>query len=370
VAEALSALGLAVDLLAAKANTSTRNVHVLCGDVPGKRVRLTVFGRALRRHLAQNHYDIVHSVLPFDFADLYQPRGGTYAESRLRHIASYPGPIVRLCKRATTFANWRRSELLSAERRVCQGAHGPTIAALSHYVADQFRRHYATDPQRIVLTLNGVKIGRPVDASAIEKLRGEIMDRLGVPDQEHPVLLLFAAHNPRLKGFDPLLRALRQVQDSPGERPACLIVAGSANSSREHRLAQRLGLESHIVFLGPVKNIRDALGVADVGILPTFYDPSSRFILEALAAAKPVITTRFNGAVDHFTAGRHGQVIDAPDDVPALAQAIRHFTSTARLQEASQAILADHLADRISIERVARDLLGIYNALDLKREPV
>ena len=142
------------------------NFHALCQDTPGKRVTLAAFDTALRRHLAQTRYDVIHSVLPFEFADLYQPRGGTYAEAAIRNAASYSNPLIRAWKRATAGLNSRRKELLRAERRLCHGSDGPLVAALSCYVADQFQRHYGTPPGRIVLTLNGVNADRPTDSDA------------------------------------------------------------------------------------------------------------------------------------------------------------------------------------------------------------
>jgi glycosyltransferase involved in cell wall biosynthesis len=103
--------------------------------------------------------------------------------------------------------------------------------------------------------------------------------------------------------------------------------------------------------------------VVDVGILPTFYDPSSRFILETLAAGKPAITTRYNGAVDHFTDGRHGTVVDEPENIVALAEAIRYFANRANVARAMQAIAQDDLKERISVRRVARELSGLYESI-------
>jgi UDP-glucose:(heptosyl)LPS alpha-1,3-glucosyltransferase len=363
VAQALSALGLQMDLLAAKGETAEGNVRILCRDAPGKRVSLAEFGRALRQHLAQADYDIVHSVLPFDFADLYQPRGGTYVESALRNIASYPCPAVRLYKRWTAFTNVRRVQLLRAEHRLCQGSQGPVIAALSQYVAHQLQEHYGTDPRRIVLTLNGVKTDKPVDPAEADKLRGRIFSELRVTRDDHPVLYLFVAQDFRRKGLDPLIRAMRPVVAARTERPACLVVVGAERSGAYRRLAQRLGVEKRIVFLGPVREIQPVLSISDVGILATFCDAASRSILEALAAGRPVITTRFNGATDHFTHGRHGLVVDAPQDIDGLAAALRHFCVTANLVRAAQAIAEDRLTERISIQRVARDLVGVYDSI-------
>jgi UDP-glucose:(heptosyl)LPS alpha-1,3-glucosyltransferase len=358
VAAALSQAGMQADLLAAK-GTAADNVHILCADSPGKRVNMAAFERALKRHLAQHPYDIVHSVLPFDFADIYQPRGGTYAETLVRNAASYPAGLMRTLKRVTAFANLRRSRLLRAERRLCRGTSGPVVAALSQYVVNQLQEHYQTPAERIALTPNGVAAGKPIDLQAAEQLRDEI----GAKD--YSPLLLFVAHNFRLKGLAPLLMALRaahEVRDSIG-----LVVVGAGRTKPYEYMVRWLGIENQVAFAGPISDVQNILSLSDVGVLPTYYDPASRFILEALAAGKPVVTTRYNGAADQFVDGRHGIVIDSPGNVRALADALIHFSDPAHLQKARQAIADDRLADRLSTSRVAGDLYRLYESILRKK---
>ncbi len=367
VASALSNCGWQADLLATKGGSQADNVHVLCRDVPGKRVSLNVFETALKHHLAQHRYDIVHSVLPFDFADVYQPRGGTYAEALQQNAASYPRTIQRWYKQVTAFTNTRRAQLLAAERSLCQNTDGPIIAALSDYVVEQFKTHYQTDPQRIVLTRNGVAADRKGDPQAADRLRSEVFDALGLEKDADPLLLLFAAHNFRLKGLDRLIRALPAALDNRDERTPYLIVLGAGKAAPYRHLAKQLGIDRHIIFLGPAQSVQDALSISHVGILPTFYDPASRFILEALAVGKPVITTRFNGAADQFVDGRHGIVVDSPENIQALTRAITHFTTTANVTNAGAAIATDDLRSNVSIDRVARQLCQLYESILEKR---
>ena len=106
-------------------------------------------------------------------------------------------------------------------------------------------------------------------------------------------------------------------------------------------MAKKFKVHKRIIFLGAIRHIQNALSISDVAILPTFYDPCSRYILEALAANKPVITTRFNGASEQFVNDRHGKVIDAPEDTAGLAKAISYFTDTDNIQKTSEAIIED-----------------------------
>ncbi len=368
LAAALSGLGLEVDILAAKGQTNARNIHILCQDSPGKRVGLLRFEKRLKQHLSENRYSLIHSVLPFGFADIYQPRGGAYAESIVCNAASYQNKFLSYCKKLTAFANFRRTRLLQAERKLCKEPDGPVIIALSQYVAEQFRQHYAVGDERIVVIPNGVKINEKIDKKQAERFRTQILTQPKLKEADNPILFLFAAHNFRLKGLSAAIKALKYKIEKYGlTHKAYLIVVGNDKAHKYIRLAKKLGVDKQILFLGAVQNIQNILSIIDVAILPTFYDPCSRFILEALSADKPVITTRFNGAIDLFTNNRHGKVIDEAADTPALAEAIGYFSDTNNIQKASQAIIADNIKENISINRVAKQLESLYKSIMQKK---
>ena len=370
LATAISKLGPKVDILVATGRANAENVHILCRDIPSKRASYSTFERSLKQHLSENHYDIIHSVLPFSFADIYQPRGGTYAESIVRNAASYQNKLIESYKKLTAFANFRRTILLRAERSLCRQPDGPIIIAISQYVAEQFKRHYAIADDRIVLIPNGIKIQTMIDTDKTNRLRSQILDQLGRQTRDEgrgtrdaPVFFLFVANNFRLKGLTVLIKAIQLAASRGTARPGFLIVVGNGREHKYRRLAKKLNIHKKIVFLGSVRHIQDVLSMSDIAVLPTFYDPCSRYILEALAAGKPVITTKFNGATDLFVNNRHGKVIDSPEDVLALAEAITYFTNTDNIQKASRAIIADNLKEKISISQVAKQLISVYESI-------
>ena len=367
LASALSALGPEVDILAAKGQTNAKNIHILCQGKVGKRACYFTFAKALKKYLAENHYDIVHSVLPFDFADVYQPRGGTYAESIKRNAVSYQNKFFEYYKRITAFANFRRTMLLRAERELCKNPDGPVIAALSEYVAEQFKEHYNVDNERIVVILNGIKINKRIDTTGAARLRTQILVQLGLKEADDPVFFLFAANNFRLKGLAVLIKAMQLAARHVTAGQAYLIIAGNGRIHKYRSLARKAGVHKRIVFLGSLRHIQNALSIIDVAVLPTFYDPSSRYILEAIAGGKPVITTKFNGATDLFVNNRHGKVIDSPGDVPALAEAISYFTNKDNIQKTTQAIAEDNIKEKISISRAAKQLISLYDEISEER---
>ncbi|MCP4449839.1 MAG: glycosyltransferase family 4 protein [Planctomycetes bacterium] len=358
LSQALTGQGLDVTLLAAQGKAPDTHGHVLCEDT-GKRTSHASFARALKTHLSTRSYDIVHSVLPFDFAHLYQPRGGSYAETIVQNAASFQSPVTAKLKRLTAFTNRRRQRWLAAERALATGHKGPIIAALSQYVVQQFKQHYGTPEHRIALIRNGVNTARPVDAEAVRQFTQTVHAQLQIPAQDQPVFFLFAAHNFRLKGLKPLIKAFAAARPRHG----VLLIAGHGNGQPYQSKITKHGLERQVLFLGATSQIQHALGACHVAVLPTFYDPASRFILEALGAKKPVITTRFNGACDQFTSNRHGLVIDSPLDINALTQALNALADAKTRQTMAHAIAEDRLVEKVSIERVARELIALYTAI-------
>ena len=363
--EALQNTGLDAHIVAAKGNRQQdwENVHLLCEDIPGKRTKLSAFEHKLKIFLSENKFDIIHSVLPFDFADVYQPRGGSYAEAIIRNAASYNNSFITAYKKLTSFANLRRTYLHKAERKLCSNPNGPIIAALSNYVAGQFTKHYDVNSERIAVIHNGIKTENKIDENAVENLQKKLWAKFSLTKQDKPIFLLFAANNFRLKGLKTLIKAIQLLTEKITGCPFYLVVAGNGDKKKYLQLAQRLSVSNRIFFYGPVENIRELLEPADIAVLPTFYDPSSRFILESLAAGKPVITTSFNGAAELFEDNRHGLKINDPTDEKQLAEALAFFAERQNICNFSNNIIADKIKDKVSITRAAREVTELYKSI-------
>ncbi len=365
---ALSAVGHDVTVLAAKGQTNAQNIHILCQDASGKRVWLRSFKKSIREHLAENHYDIIHSSLPLGFADVYQPIGGACGESIIRNAASYEQKLIEAYKKLASRLNIRRILLWRAEKKLCKNQDGPLVAAISKYVARQFKEYHGLDDGRIAVVPNGVRIQRKPDSAAGENLRSQILANLGLGETDNCAFFLFAAHNFRLKGLAPLIHSLAQAQIQRTKREPFLIVAGRGRSFKYRRLARKLNVAERIVFLGTLRHVQDALPIADAAVLPTFYSPCSRFTLEALAYGKPVITTRFNGAADFITDSLYGKIIDSPKDIGGLAQAIVHYCDADNTEKSAKAIEQSNIKEQASVTRAADDFQRLYERIIQRRE--
>jgi UDP-glucose:(heptosyl)LPS alpha-1,3-glucosyltransferase len=139
-----------------------------------------------------------------------------------------------------------------------------------------------------------------------------------------------------------------------------LSVAGRDDATRYQGLAARLGVQNRVRFLGAVDDVRGLYAAADVLAHPTWYDPCSRVVLEALCCGLPVVTTWFNGAAEVIEPGRHGVVVDSPDQIDRLSAAV----TTCLRSDMRSACAADaaRMRERLSMARHARELLELYTS--------
>lgn len=117
------------------------------------------------------------------------------------------------------------------------------------------------------------------------------------------------------------------------------VMAGDAFPGYEYlyddvnSLSQKLGLEDSVTNLGFRLDIPEILSGLDIFVLPSILpDPLPTTVLEAMAAAKPVVATRHGGATEMVLEGETGFLI--PWDNPQEAVlAIEKLIESAELRE-------------------------------------
>ena len=129
--------------------------------------------------------------------------------------------------------------------------------------------------------------------------------------------VVFVGELRMLKGVDVLLDALALLAR---ERPVTATIIGDGpDAGRFREQAERLGLNSSIRFLTPMP-ARDAFKLGYVLVVPSRAESLPYIVLEAAAAAVPIITTNVGGIPEVF--GPQSSRLIPPGDAPALARVI------------------------------------------------
>lgn len=359
MARELAACGAEVTLVCASAPpegaASGVEVRVLDVGSGSKRSRTRRFIEAADLWLAAGDFDIIHAVTPCRSCNVYQPRGGTYRETIERTLAVVRNPAVRAVKRLGRAFNFRQRMLLGIEEEILGRPEPPFVAAVSEYVRRQvlaIRPGYPAE--RLCVVFNGVTIA-PLSAEERATRRAATRASLAIAS-DAPVLLL-VAHNFRLKGLGELIGALAGAGAPATE--AVLLVAGRDKADAYRRHASAAGIGDRVRFLGASTPVRDLLAAADLLVHPSWYDPCSRVVLEALCCGVPVVTTRVNGAADAIAEGETGLVVATPADEGALRDAIAAGLN-ARFRTAARERCGE-ACERLSMRRHARELLALYS---------
>ena len=142
------------------------------------------------------------------------------------------------------------------------------------------------------------------------------------------------------------------------KNPFRLVVAGDPQYRGWHRLAERLGVAERVCFVGLCREMRSAYFAADFLVHPTFYDPCSLVVLEALACGLPVITSRANGASELLHPLQEGHVVDDPHDHQRLAWCLWQLMDPERRSSCAQA--ARKTAGQWTFEQHYRQMLGVF----------
>lgn len=292
--------------------------------------------------------------------DVLYPQGGLYAASAEHNFLKYPHPLKRhLIQLFKLFdlTHWSYSLL---ERRQYLGEPRPLVIAISSMVQRHFEQHYGIGPEDLRVVRIATDPNR-FDERDRPRRRIEARQEWGLRPEE--TVALFAGMNYRLKGLEPLLQAVRLL---PREARFRLLVAGNPETKKVQRLAERLNVAQRVRFVGYCADMRNAYFAADFFVHPTFYDPCSHVVLEAMACGLPVITTRYNGATELMNPPREGLVIDNPHDHDRLASCLKQFLDPARRSACSQA--ARKTALQWTFEHHYRQMLAIFNEAAARKQ--
>ena len=313
-------------------------------------------GRAARRAgLAGGRagLDVVVAVGRTLGADVLQPHGGTLRGNRRQNLRLIRGPVLRELKRAFDVLNPKTRTHLWIESKQFSASPPPQVVAISRMVLRDMKEFYAVPDERLHLVYNGVDLER-FSPSACDDCRADARAAYGLAPDE--TCFLIVAHNFRLKGVRELVEAAARLH--LGRRdPWRLIVIGKENPKPYLERAARLGCADRFLFPGAAADVVPAYAAADVYVQPTWYDPCSLVVLEALACGRPVITTRFNGAAELMEDGREGFLLDAPDQIDRLAEAMKRLLDPAlRARLGAAARLA---VEPYSIQRNFREMMAV-----------
>ena len=211
---------------------------------------------------------------------------------------------------------------------------GEVVVVPSQCVADWLHNGYGTPYSKMRVIPRAVDAVR-FDPAAIDRSFCAAKAREWGVEGRFVVMAL--GRITQLKGYDTLIRATALLAR---EMPDILaVIVGEAEKLRLEyaasleKLVDSLGMRRHVIFAGPQTKAPECLSLAGVVVSANTRKPEAfgRSMTEALAMGRPVVATRFGGALDIVEDGVNGAFCECvPDGPGADAERARNLASAIR----------------------------------------
>ena len=222
-------------------------------------------------------------------------------------------------------------------------------------VSEQVRRHGIEvdriDPARVQTIYNGINLADWKMGSKRAKAPNE-------------VLVTSIGNIRRVKGHDILIKAAASIV--PRFPRVSFAIAGEVLEAdyflELQTLIRDLKLSDHFHFVGGITNLGEHLSMADIFVLPSRSEGFSNAIVEAMAAALPVVATRVGGNAEAVKDEVTGFLVP-PEDPGALSAAIARLLSDPSQARAMGIAGKELAAENFTTEAMMNRITAVYRDL-------
>jgi glycosyltransferase involved in cell wall biosynthesis len=173
-----------------------------------------------------------------------------------------------------------------------------------------------------------------------------------------PFDLVYIGEFRALKGVDTLIDALAIIRRDHGVRLTLLAVGSGSSEGELKSRAQEAGVWDSLAFVPPQK-IREALSRGRVMVVPSRAESLPYVILEAAAAAQPLICTNVGGIGEIF-GPYSNELIPAGEPMVLAAKILAMLSEPEEVRRARAAALAEHVRAGFCINKMVDGVLGGY----------
>jgi glycosyltransferase involved in cell wall biosynthesis len=157
---------------------------------------------------------------------------------------------------------------------------------------------------RLVIRHNSVKPFVPVTEHRVLEIRRT----LGIPPGSR--VILSVGRLSREKGQADLIEAVSLLRKENGSRNLCLVLVGDGPDKQKlQHAAAAAGIADSVLFAGHQTDVIPFYSMADLLVLPSHTEGSPNSLLEAMAAALPIVATAVGGVPEIVSDHKEGLLV-------------------------------------------------------------
>jgi glycosyltransferase involved in cell wall biosynthesis len=290
-------------------------------------------------HLRHKKYDIVHTHL-FD----WQGRIAAFLAGIPVIITTYH--LVSDWDFTGNFINWVKIHLDSLTSKL-----NDKIIVVSEEVGENAVLKGKISAEKIVTVLNGIDVDSFCTTCDEENLRTD----LGLEGKR---VIIAVGRLEEQKGHIHLIKAARILKKDFPDINIIIVGEGPLLDVLKSKI-EEYKLEDTVKLLGPRRDISELLSLADVYAMPSLFEGLPIALLEAMAAAKPIVATRVDGIQSVLRSGIEGLLVP-PKDEKSLAEAISVLLSDPQLAASHAESSRKKVEEDFSIVNHVRRIEEIY----------
>jgi len=211
-------------------------------------------------------------------------------------------------------------------------------------------------PERLTAMPLGLELDRFLDS---DRIRGQLRAELGLGPSA-PLVGIVARLVP-IKAHEIFLRAVSSVaREIPESR--FLVVGDGERRTELEALGRALGLARRLQFLGWRSDVERIYADLDLVVLSSRNEGSPVSLIEAMAAARPVVATRVGGVPDVVEDGATGLLVEA-GDIAGMAKAITTLLRDPERARTMGIEAQKRVYPAFGVERLIADMDRLYMEL-------
>ena len=213
--------------------------------------------------------------------------------------------------------------------------------------------HHGYSPDRLVTLLNGVPANPLVNDPDV---RARKRSELGIPEDQ-PLVGTVAVLTEQ-KGIDYLIDAARLVS-ARHPRAKFLVVGDGTKMNLLRERVAAMGLDSTITFTGWRSDVTELLAAMDIYVMSSLWEAMPLALLEAMAAARPIVVTDVGDNRRIVANGTAARVIPARD-AAAIANGVVELLDDPRAARALGERAAATFEEHYTVARMTARYESVY----------
>ncbi|KPK33489.1 MAG: hypothetical protein AMS24_00890 [Chlamydiae bacterium SM23_39] len=304
------------------------------------------FNKTCKKWLKKNKCDIAFSM------------ERTTDQTHIRAGNGVHKEYIKAIKKKFFFLNPKNLISLQIEKKAFENPNLKKIITNSYLVKSQILKYYKVKKEIIEVIHNGVAWDETQkDFSTWMTKKDEIIKSLKIPFSNF--YFLFVGNGFKRKGLESLLKASYFLKEKDFH---LLIVGKDKNIKKYINYSKKLQLDKKVSFFGSRSDIKNFYQISDCLVIPSYYDPFSNVLVEALAMGVNVISSKEDGGSEIISTNNLEKlgckIIQNPDNSYEIKEYLEKALNFPKTKKSSI-----RLRDKVKYLEVSNQMKKIIDAI-------